>query len=420
MSQSSPGFRDFELPKLYQLSGLFVVLGLILLHWSQSMYFAAGNQARLLSLALGFGLIVTAALTRARWQVFRHVPMVAISGCYFLALAFLTKVQEHAIWYDSTQQIFTLVCLVLFWSGYILAQEKRHDFVSANQWVLVVVAIIGIIALLAFMRYVKAISFYGTERAFGETELNPVGVAFANSCLGLVFFALGVLSKSVWRKSLFLFAAALAFFVVLSSASRGAVLWSSGAIVFFFILNRHRKYLSLKGALVLAIGLIVITPLIVTFYQTNYGVAERIDVLFDRFEQMYYSLIGRGQDASITTRQFMWDSYLSNMGQWLLLGEKGYTGYPHNQWIEIGARFGLLGLPMLIGSIAIFSGLGVASFRGKIKHPDLEFSIIAILFVFGYLQSMTSLSLQVNRVLWLGFGYLLGAYLVHRKRRARG
>ena len=120
----------------------------------------------------------------------------------------------------------------------------------------------------------------------------------------------------------------------------------------------------------------------------------------------------------MNARQMMLESYLSTWGQWILFGEENYVGYPHNQWIEILARFGLLGLPLLVMSLVLFVRLGWDLLTGKI-HPDVEFSLIATLFVYSYLQSMSSLSLQVNRALWLGFGYLIGYYVERSKRRRR-
>ena len=418
---SNKNFRDFELPKLYKHSGLFIIVGLILLYWSQSMYFVAGNTARMGSLAVGFGLICWSAWLRGKTRVFRHLPFVILSGGYFTSLVMLSLFQQHQIWYNQTQQIFAVVCLVLFWVGYILAREKRQDFVSANQWSLVGVAGIAIVCLLAFLRFVKDISFQGSERGFGETTLNPVGVAYANTCLGLVFLVVGVLNKSLIRKAVHLLAACLAFAVVLSSASRGAVIWGGGAILFFLLLNRHRKYLSGKNVLVAAGACILLIPICVVLYSTNYAIAERFDILIKRFIEMFQSLFGGGQartDLSLSARQMMWDSYLSTWDQWILFGEKNYVGYPHNQWIEILARFGLLGIPLLIMSVVLFFKLGWDLLTRKI-HPDVEFSLIATLFVYSYLQSMSSLSLQVNRALWLGFGYLLGYFIERSKRRRR-
>jgi hypothetical protein len=414
----SENLRDFELPKLYKHSGLFVIVGLVFLYWSQSLYFVVGNTARMGSLALGFGLIIAAAFLRARGRIAKYLPFVILTGSYFIVLAMLSLFQSHAIWYDQTQQIFVVVCLILFCGGYILGREKRQDFVSANHWSLMVVAGIAIVCLLAFLRFVKDISFAGSARGFGETTLNPVGVAYANTCLALVFVVIGVLNKSPIRKVVHLLAACMAFAVVLSTASRGAVIWGGCAVFFLILLNRHWKYLSGKNLMILIGSCLVLVPVCYVLYNANYALSERFDILFKRFANLYYSVFeaGGSVDDSTNARQIMLYSYVSTIEQWIIFGEKGYVGYPHNQWIEILARFGLLGIPMLLMSVVLICRLGWDVVTRKM-YPDVEFSLIAILFVYSYLQSMTSLSLQVNRALWLGFGYLLGYYIGRSKRR---
>jgi hypothetical protein len=417
---SDKNLRDFELPKLYKHSGLFVIVGLILLYWSQAMYFVAGNTARMGSLAVGFGLILCAAWLRSKGHLFRNVAFIIITGGYFVALTLLTVFQQHAICYDRIQQIFAVVCIFLFWAGYILAREKRHDFVSANQWSLVGVAGIAIVCLLAFLRFVKDISFEGSARGFGETTLNPVGVAYANTCLTLIFVVVGILNSSLIHKSVHLLAACLAFAVVLSTASRGAMVWGACTLVFFLLLNRHRKYLSVKNVLIAVGSCILLIPICVVLYKTNYAILERADILVKRFMSLFYGIVevgGRGDD-SINARQIMLHSYASTFEQWIIFGEKGYVGYPHNQWIEILARFGLLGIPMLVMSVVLFCRLVWDAVTRKI-YPDVEFSLITILFVYSYLQSMSSLSLQVNRALWLGFGYLIGYFVEQSMSRRR-
>ena len=164
------------------------------------MYFVGGQSARMGSLVVGFGLIVGAAFLRAGGQIGKHLPFVVLTGSYFILLAMLTRFQDHAIWYDRQQQIFTVVCLFLFWSGYILAREKRHDFVSANQLSLVGLGFLALLCLMRFLEFVKLISFEGSARGFGDTTLNAVGVAFANTCLGLVFLVMAILNKNLLRK----------------------------------------------------------------------------------------------------------------------------------------------------------------------------------------------------------------------------
>ena len=411
-------FQNSGLSKYYKYSGLLVIVGLILLYWSQALYFVAGNQMRLLSLAFGLGSIVAAAYLRARERISQHVPLVTISGSYFFLLTFLTKFQGHTIWYDITQLIFCVVCLILFWSGYVLAREKRQDFLSADHRALLIISGIAIICLLAFLRYVKNISFEGSVRDFGETALNPVGVAYANTCLCLVFVVLGVVNRGLITKSIYLFAASLALGVVMTSASRGAVIWGTCGIVYFIILNRYWRYISIKNLFVALTACILVIPVILLIYKTNYAVSERMDILIKRFESMYYSYFGGVQtpiDLSVSSREMYWYQYYTTVKEWVILGERGYIGYPHNQWLEIFVRFGLLGLPLFFISIFLFVRLGIDTLFQRFR-PDIEYSLITVLFVFGYMQSMTSLSLQANRVLWLGFGYVLGGFIARRSR----
>ena len=416
---SNQKFQGTEPPKFYKHSDLLVLFGLIMLYWSQALYFVAGNKIRLLSLAMGFVFIGVAVCLRARWRILRHTPFVIITGSYFCTLAFLTKFQGHQMWYYSNQIIFCCVCIFLFWFGYILARNKRQNFFSADQWSLVGFAGIAIICLLAFLRFVKDISFSGSMRGFGETTLNPVGVAYANTCLCLIFLVVGCCNKRIISKTVHLLAACLALGVVLSSATRGAVIWGICGILYFLLLHRSLRYFSAKNISYAVIAALILIPVISIIYFTNYAISERIDILIRRFEDMFLSLFGGGQapiDLSTSSRQIYWQHYLSTIEDWILFGERGYTGYPHNQWLEILVRFGFLGVPLLFFSIFLFVILGINTLFKRIT-PDLEYTVITVLFVFGYLQSMTSLSLHQNRVLWLGFGYIFGLFISQRTQR---
>ena len=58
-------YRDFELPKFYRYSSLCVIIGLIMLYRSHSMYFVSGNGACLGCLAIGFSLLAVTVFLRA-------------------------------------------------------------------------------------------------------------------------------------------------------------------------------------------------------------------------------------------------------------------------------------------------------------------------------------------------------------------
>ena len=403
----------------YSNTVALLVCGLVFMYWSTPMFFIGGQFARLGSLVLGFSCVMLATYLRARGRIFLHLGFLTGSGAYFVSLLLLTKLQQHAMWADPLQLVFCLICLALFWAGYLLAYERRDADLNSDRWSFAAVAFIGILALLSFLRFVNEISFSGTTRGYGETTLNPVGVAYANTCFLVIFMVLSHYAKYLWTKILFLLAACVAFFVVASSASRGAIIWGGVALLFFYLFNRSKKRTSILKYFYFLAVIILITPIILIVYHANFAIAESFDVLFERFESLYFNWTGQAEDISASTREYYWEYYISAFTDWALLGQKYYVGYPHNQWLEIGARFGLLGIPMLMISLASIVNIMVMVRRKNVLFIGLEHSVVVTLFLFGYLQSMSSLSLQMNRVLWLGMGYVLGCWLSRRRMPMR-
>jgi O-antigen ligase len=389
---------------------VLLICGVIFMYWSTPMFFVGGQFARLGSLVLGFSCVMLATYLRARGRIFLHRGFLASSGTYFVSLLFLTKLQQHDMWREPVQLVFCLICLALFWAGYLLAYERRDSDLNSDRWSFAAVAFIGILALLTFLRFVNAISFHGTTRGYGETTLNPVGIAYANTCFLVIFVVLSHYAKYLWTKSLFILAASVAFFVVGSSASRGAIIWGACALLFFYLFNRSKKRASIWKYFYFLVVIMLTTPIILIVYRTNFAVAESFDVLLKRFESLYYSWTGQSEDLSSSAREYYWEHFISIFNEWVLLGQKYYIGYPHNQWLEISVRFGLLGIPMLITSLASIVIMAVMTLRKRVFYISLEYSVVVTLFLFGYLQSMTSLNLQMNRVLWLGMGYVLGCW----------
>lgn len=408
----------FTIPSMDVCSWLFLVYGLVFLHWSQAVYFVLGNLARLGSLAVGLGCLVAAVCIRWRQSNPGGLLFLVFFAGYFSFIQALTMLQGHACWRSPKQIIFILMSALLFGIGYLLARGKRKTSPSTGHLSYLIMSGAAVVFLLAFLRYVQVISFHGAARNFGEVGLNPVGVAFAQTCLMLIFLVLGFLSRNVLYKIAFFMASALALFVVFSSASRGAIIWGGCTVGFLLVMCRKRHYFSPKALLLLVGAVLVALPVVLYLYNTNYAISERIDLLFERFESMYYELIGDSSttDLAMSGRLEIWDFYFSHFTDWILLGERHYSGYyPHNQWLEILVRYGLFGIPLLFLSIYVFVRLCWDALTRR-TVPDAEFTLIVALFMYAYLQSMSSLSMDMNRVLWLGFGYLVGYFQVKRAR----
>jgi O-antigen ligase len=198
--------------------------------------------------------------------------------------------------------------------------------------------------------------------------------------------------------------------LVLGSASRGAVMW--GATVGVLLLFVQRISFSRINRIVQVLALILISGLIVVYAARRFPVLEeRIDHLKDRFVSLVDDMENtRIRDMSISARKSQLDFYRKEVRDWWLNGLPWYYGYPHNQWVEIAVRFGMLGLPFLIFSLWSVQKAVRRLLRGGTALTREEL-VVYTLFVFAYLQSMSSLSLQVNRALFLGFGYVLGAHV---------
>jgi hypothetical protein len=391
-------------------SSSLLLVGIILLYGSQASFFTFGNQGRYLALASGFGCVLYAAFRRAGWDgIGRNLQFIFLSGFYFSVLLGLSYMRQHDIFY-AQKLVFIGVSYMLLVAGYALAKTPTRD----GNWTDSIAMILGggclTLILYRFLGYVKMISFGGTERGFDVSELNPVGAAYTNMVLFLVFIYMAVSTKRVVSKPLYVIVAGMAALVVITTGSRGAPLWGGVSICALCVVLWVHKLLRINTKTVLSIlfmGLVG-APVVFYLFKSNYALSEKLDIVITRFELLFDVLVrGTGNDLSATGRMAFYEYYLSDPVRWLFVGEKYYSVYPHNQFLEIMVRFGLLGLPLLVFSLCVM-GKSVFKACSRKYVMSLEWYLILLLFLFSYLQSMTSLSLEVNRTLWLGFGYLYG------------
>ena len=398
----------------------FLIIGLILLFSNVALYFISGLAVRYAALLMGVLFIFYAAFKRSKKNISKAYPIFVTTIVYFFILAFISIFQNHVISNDVTKQIFSLIALGCFFSGYLLATSKINFVGNFYSWKVRLITAITIFGLIGFLRYYEGISFYGTMRGYGELSgLNPVGIAFSFSSLFVIYFALIVFSSKIYDKLLYGTAMLFTGAIIITTASRGAIMWASLSIIFFVLSARIRSINWGKLFLIGIVGLVFATGASFLFGD-NVILAESLGILMKRFEGMF-GLVGTNTtaalDLSASARLEYWIHYTSNIPDWLLFGEKNYVGYPHNQFLEIMVRFGLFGIPLLGFSLYIFSKF-LNLFLIKKSYKDLEITIICLVFLFSYLSSLSSLSLEVNRGLWLGLGYFWGYLAVNRRHIA--
>lgn len=389
----------------------FLVIGLILLFSNVALYFISGIIIRYIALFLGILFIFLAAYKRGKHLVPRLMPFFLFSLIYISILAIISVFQNQVISYDRIKQIFAIIIVGCFFSGYLLSKSKIYFIENFKSWKVRGLTVVVIFALIGFLRYYESISFYGTARGYGEdTALNPVGVAFTFTLLLLVYFVLAISSQNIFDKVLYGLGMILATAIVVTTASRGAIIWGILTIIFFMASSRIKKIKFSKFFILLLFGILFLGFLFL-FFSKNVILMESFEILIKRFSGIFgaFDKSTAGLDISANSRVEYWKHYISIFPDWIFFGEKHYRGYPHNQYLEILVRFGLLGIPLLVLSLFVM-GQFMNSFLLKKKQRDFELAIISAIFLFAYLSSLTSLNLEMNRAMWFGLGYFFGYF----------
>ena len=406
--------KKFEKAAINEIE--FLVMGLILLFSNVALYFISGIMVRYFALLMGILFIFFAAYKRGKHHIHKIIPFCSISLIYFVILAFISVFQNQVISYDIVKQIFAIIIIGCFFSGYLLSTSKIYFIENFKSWKVRGLTVVIIFGLIGFLRYYESISFYGTMRGYGEdTALNPVGVAFTFTLLLIVYFVLTISSQNILDRILYGSAMTLSTAIVITTASRGAILWAILTIIFLVVSGRIKKIKLSKFFILLLFGIISL-GFVFLFFSNNIILIESIEILINRFSGLFggYNQTTSGLDLSANARVEYWNHYASIFSDWILFGEKSYMGYPHNQYLEILVRFGLLGIPLLIFSLFVM-GQFIYSFLLKKKNKDFEMTLISVIFLFAYLSSLSSLNLEMNRAMWFGLGYFFG-YFTRRSR----
>lgn len=389
----------------------FLVMGLILLFSNVALYFISGILIRYLALLMGILCIFFAAYKRGKHHIHKIIPFCLFSLIYFVILALISVFQNQAISYDRIKQIFAIIIIGCFFSGYLLSTTKIHFIENFKSWKVRGLTVVIIFGLIGFLRYYESISFYGTMRGYGtDTALNPVGVAFTFSLLFIVYFVLTISSQNIFDKVLFGLGMTLSTAIVVTTASRGAIIWAILTIIFLVTSNRIKKIKLSKFFILLLFGIIFL-GFVFLFFSNNVILIESFEILIERFSGLLgaSNKTASGLDISANSRIEYWNHYASIFSDWILFGERFYNGYPHNQYLEILVRFGLLGIPLLILSLFVM-GQFIHSFLFNKKERDFELTLVSAIFLFAYLSSLSSLNLEMNRAMWFGLGYFFGYF----------
>jgi O-antigen ligase len=378
----------------------FFLLGLFLLLWATNAYAVFGNLGKYASLSLGILLLLTSVINI---KIDLKILRIAFVSFYLLIFYILLSYLLDQETFIPLTISFNFVNLILFILGFILAERKKNE-IKISQSVIIFISILSITS--SYFYYIDQVSLNYDKgiRDLGDENLNAVGVAYVNAQLLILIIWFLLRKNSFFIKWLLIIASISILIVLLITESRGPILFLSLMLFLLFFKNifkiiKFRNLLSALSLLLIILFITFNTPIIQNKIQS---VTQRFAVLF------ISSSIKNIEDRSITARLDMQSDFFNNYDK-MIFGKYNYTPYPHNQFLEIYMRWGVFGIPIFMISILSFIN-AIRFYREQKENKSSLNFLLLLLFVYCYLQSMTSLSLDNNRLLWLGFGFFINNY----------
>ncbi|MEI6864952.1 hypothetical protein [Flavicella sp.] len=372
-----------------------MVIGVFFLIWATFAFVLIGTIGRYLSLVLGMYCIMSSVVfgkidSRSFFFILKAIAVFLM----YIFLAFELNQRTTSI----INITFGLICLLLIIAGYLYSKNTRVDK-TIDSKIVVLIAILSILGAFELYR-MQASLLLEVGRGLGEESLNAVGVAYVCGQVFLLLFWLYIQMRNLILKILLITAMVANGVALLITESRGAVVFLIVTLIWFYK-ERFKFLLNLKSIVVIAL---VGTLLLLTF-KDNVILQDKIDDVSNRFESAFDHLQGINTDASLQERSSLQSDFYEDYDQ-MVFGYEGYKPYPHNQIIEIYMRWGIFGIPVLL--ISLLSFIKSIRYPSRKDFSQVSFSYLIIsVFFFSYLQSMSSLSLEMNRMLWFGFGFFI-------------
>tara|TARA_S200000501_G_scaffold13044_1_gene11551 strand:+ start:10181 stop:11398 length:1218 start_codon:yes stop_codon:yes gene_type:complete len=371
------------------------VLGVFFILFGAYAYAIAGNNLKYISLIIGFTLLVS-SVNFLKNLIYKPTIFICsvLLFIFYILLSFLLN-QET---FNVLTITFDLICVALFVSGYYLARKSNNLINIAN--ITKVIIFISIVIGNYYLIQLQLASKIGINTRDLGDDLNANGIAFITAQILILLIWLTYLEKSFFYKIILITSIILVSGNLLFTESRGAILFLILTLIISFGF-KLKKIFNLKLMLYFTLIGLVLSQIV----NSSEFILQKIELTSERFGSAIDYFGSNKVDNSLGEREKLRKVFWNNYDQ-MFFGQANYKPYPHNQILEIVMRWGIFGLPVLwLSLMSLKKSLSII-----LKRPDKKsfIFIISMLFLFTWLQSMTSLTLDNNRFLWLGFGFLLG------------
>lgn len=383
----------------------FLFLGMFLLVWSLNGFFIGGNLLKMALLVLGFGLIIVTSFKLPWHRSFVSFGLISFS---FLILYWLIALIRNQKTTMTSILIFDVICFLLMLAGYTVAKNLSY-LKNVSPKLINFIAIMSIMGGFMFVKYQSQLLL---ESAVGvssraateddESGINVIGIAYTNAIVFFIqYYFLIYCNISKWTKWLLYVSMFSVVFVILTTQSRGALIY----IVLILIVKNFKKIWSFNS-LIKSVKVIFFTIIAFIILLNLFpAMQEKLDGTINRFQTLTEISDDVEADQSSYERTLIIKDFFDNIEDVIFLGQERYKPYPHNQFIEIIMRWGIFfGFPLLVFSLRNF----LRSIRILIKGNNENYfvNLILMILTFCFLQSLSSMSLEMNRMLWFGFGFV--------------
>lgn len=383
-------------------SYLYLLLAIIFLILPTHFYIVVGELGRQSSLFISFLLF---SLVYYKYGIINKFFLI-FTYILFMFVYIIGYIYDQAV-LDFTNIIFGFISFTLFYFGTSL---RPNVFYPINfNYIKIILPLVSLFSVYSLFKFIEiqseVSSIFGETRGFGDLyNINAVGIAYVYGLLFLVFYSLIIYFNEFFYKIFSIIGLISTIIVIFLTSSRGILIY----ILITIVITLDYKKINIKS---FVIAIVFILPIFygITFYLNTFEVFnvkindsyERIISLFEFFKRS-----DNQNDLSAGERVDSFNFFYNNVDLFIPFGMFKYVPYPHNQFLELIMRFGFFGLIASFISIFMFFYF-IFYFRRNFKNIDFFSFLIFSLFIVSYLQSLSSLSLEMNRFLWFGFGYLL-------------
>ncbi|MBW4360344.1 O-antigen ligase family protein [Flavobacterium taihuense] len=383
----------------------FFVLGVFFLVWSINGFFIGGGVLKMGLLMFGFILILGSSFTLPVYRRFINFSLIAL---FFLISYWAIAIVRSQKTVTFSIFTFDVICFLLLLSGYFVASNLNY-FTKVSPKIILLISLLAIVGGVMFIKYQSQLllnNVGGNTRSAVEegddSGINVIGIAYTNAIIFFILYYFVVYyDLKKWIKGVVFLSIFCVLFVILSTQSRGALIY----IVLILLMINFKKIFSVRyvfKSLKVLLVAVLIFVLALNFFP---AMQDKMEGTLERFQTLIALSEDVEADKSSYERTLIMEDFFNNIEDVILLGKEGYNPYPHNQFVEIIMRWGLFfGLPLIVFSIRNFVRALMRLFKKDSVNPFMN--LILFIFIFSFFQSLSSMSLEMNRMFWFGLGFL--------------